>query len=178
MAAIAEQAQVSKANIFHHYKSKQALYREVMRFALADSARSLDDLEQAQGTLPERVHRFARDRLASYIDQPQAMRLILRELTQEGPESGLHLVREDFMKSYTRMVNLIRSDQEKGLVRSGPHPGVIALMVSAANIFFAQIRPGMRQFPDTDYLDDPDAFCAMVMDIVFNGVMASSRPLP
>ena len=177
MSAIAEQAQVSKANIFHHYKSKQALYLEVMRFALTDSARSLDALEQAPGTLAERVHGFARDRLASYLDQPQAMRLLLRELTQDGDQSGLRLVREDFMKSYNRMVRMIRTDQEKGLVRSGPHPGVIALLVSAANIFFAQIRPGMSQFPDTEYLDDPDAFCAMVMDIVFNGVMAPPPPV-
>lgn len=170
MSAIAEQAQVSKANIFHHYKSKKALYVEVMQQACADSSRALDELEQTDGDVEQRVRHYARQRLASYIDQPQAMRLILRELTHDSDQSGLQLVREDFAATYNRLISLIRTGQHTGHVRQDLHPGVVAMVMSAASVFFAQLRPGLSQFPDNEYLADPDAFSEMVMDIIFHGV--------
>jgi TetR/AcrR family transcriptional regulator len=176
MSAIAAQAQVSKANIFHHYKSKAALYREVMHQACADSARALDELEHAAGDIHGRVLQYVRRRLASYLDNPQAMRLTLRELTQDSDSSITGPVQEEFASVYARLVSLIRAGQRAGQVRADIHPGVIALMMSSANAFFAQLRPGLRQFADTEYLEDPDAFAVMVTEIIFRGVLVSPVP--
>lgn len=170
MSDIAERAQVSKANIFHHYKSKSALYEAVMQGACADSAAALDALEHGTGDARERVLGYVRARLASYLDNPQATRLILRELTENTDMAGSQRVREEFMTAYDRLADMIRRGIDDGRVRADVHPGVVALVMSAANIFFAQLQPVWQQFGRAELFEDPDAFSAMVVDILFRGV--------
>jgi len=43
---IAQRADVSKANIFHHFKSKEGLYLAVLKSACGHSARTLDEVER------------------------------------------------------------------------------------------------------------------------------------
>ncbi|MEA1890213.1 MAG: helix-turn-helix domain-containing protein, partial [Pseudomonadota bacterium] len=45
MRAIAEKADVSKANVFHHFGSKENLYLAVLRSAVTESSQILDELE-------------------------------------------------------------------------------------------------------------------------------------
>ena len=46
VAAIADRAGVSKANIFHHFKTKQDLFYEVLRSTTQASADILAEIEQ------------------------------------------------------------------------------------------------------------------------------------
>src|SRR3989344_8760963 len=67
MNAIAEAASVSKANIFHHFESKNALYLAVVRGACADSAERLQRLQHDDGAIPERLADFASSHLKSLL---------------------------------------------------------------------------------------------------------------
>ena len=44
---IAQLADVSKANIFHHFKSKEGLYMAVLKSACEHSAQALDEVERS-----------------------------------------------------------------------------------------------------------------------------------
>src|SRR4030065_1687382 len=68
MNAIAEAAGVSKANVFHHFISKNDLYLAVLRNACRDSAQHLDDLGNDQETLAARLPQVARAHLANLLD--------------------------------------------------------------------------------------------------------------
>ena len=173
MSAIAEQAQVSKANIFHHFKSKNALYYEVLRSACADAAQVLDAIEQVSGDVRERLLHYARARLCGYLDHPQATRMVLRELTHERSEPEARLVREDFGRSFARLVALIRSGQDAGKLRTDVNPAALALLVNAGNILYAQLRPALTRFADVDFAEDPERFSALMMDILLRGAAAS-----
>ena len=55
MNAIAEAAAVSKANIFHHFESKIALYLAVVRHACANTAERLLQLRSDDGAIAARA---------------------------------------------------------------------------------------------------------------------------
>src|SRR3989304_9681542 len=64
MNAIAELANVSKANIFHHFSSKKALYLAVLRVACRDSTEHLQELFVETGPLPERLATYTPSSIA------------------------------------------------------------------------------------------------------------------
>src|SRR3989344_2077056 len=68
MNAIAERANVSKANIFHHFSSKKAPYRAVLRVACRDSTEPLQELFGETGPLPERqIERLLGAEVMKYV---------------------------------------------------------------------------------------------------------------
>lgn len=169
MSAIAARAEVSKANIFHHFKSKSALYYEVLHLACASFTETLDEIEHTPGDICAQLTRFAQARLCAYMEQPQSTRMMLRELTQERSEPEALVVREDFRRSFGRLVDLIRHGQQSGKLRADLDPAVLALLINAGNILYAQLRTAMRQIDRVDFADDPERFSARMMDLLLRG---------
>lgn len=172
ISAIAAQAEVSKANIFHHFKSKSALYYEVLHGACASFTETLDEVEHIPTDACTQLTRFAQKRLCAYIDQPQSTRMMLRELTQDRNEPEALLVREDFRQGFTRLVELIRQGQIAGKLRADVDPAVLALLINAGNILYAQLRPAMRQIDRVDFADRPELFSGRMMNILMFGAAA------
>src|SRR3989338_4270790 len=67
MNAIAEAASVSKANIFHHFESKVALYLAVVPHACANIAARLQQLRSDDGIVAERLPRFSPQNLQNLL---------------------------------------------------------------------------------------------------------------
>src|SRR3989304_9442427 len=68
MSAIAERAGVSKANIFHHFSSKNALYRAVLRHAIREVPRQLKHMSSHSGAVSADLAQFARGHLSSILE--------------------------------------------------------------------------------------------------------------
>ena len=58
MHAIAERAGVSKANVFHHFGSKQALYNATLNFVCQKSIERVEASLQADGSYAERLRKW------------------------------------------------------------------------------------------------------------------------
>ena len=59
MRRIAEAAGVSKANIYHHFASKQALYFAIMRRSAEELTALLENLAEGKGSFNQRLQAFA-----------------------------------------------------------------------------------------------------------------------
>ncbi len=173
-SAIAEHALVSKANIFHHFSSKKALYLAVLSAGCAKSAPILDEMVQADGSLTERLCHFIHAHIEKLHKYDEVSRLILRELLENGPRRGQELAEEVMGANFTRLVGILRDGQTRGELRQNVDPAMVAMLLVGANVFFFQSRDVLRHFPDVEFADDMQVYSRMLTDILVHGVAASA----
>ncbi|MCB1871304.1 MAG: TetR/AcrR family transcriptional regulator [Gammaproteobacteria bacterium] len=168
--AIAGKADVCKANVFHHFGSKEGLYLAVLRSAVTESKQILEELEGASGNQQERLRQFAGRHLRSILGHPHVSRLILREALEGGSERGKELAEKIVGDNFSQLVDLCRAGQKSGELRPELDPALVATLMVAANVFFFEAASVMRHIPEIKFYDDPQAYSAGVMDILLNGM--------
>jgi TetR/AcrR family transcriptional regulator len=171
MNAVADLAGVSKANIFHHFNSKNALYLAVMRRACEHSRPLIDELENAADSFAEGLHRFAQAHLAHLLAHEQAARLIQREILHNDAQRSQELAEQVFGDNFARLVAIMRNGQERGELCMDIDPGMVATLFIAANLFFFQAREVSRHLPDVQHLSaNPAAYSSQLVDILMHGI--------
>src|SRR5699024_9862923 len=88
MSLIASEANVSKANLYHHYRSKEDLYFAVLRNACDDKGAAWDYLRAKDRTVVDRLRHFAREHLQEICAKPTKVRLIMREVAEHSEHRG------------------------------------------------------------------------------------------
>lgn len=172
--AIAMRAGVSKANVFHHFNTKIALYLAVLLRARHDADAHLRSLECGEGTFATRLADFAGNHLARLLEQEQLSRLILRELLTIGPCRAQQLAEHVFEENFRRFVLILRAGQESGELRRDLDPAVVATILLGANVFFFEAKTLLRHFRDVGFVETPERFTDMLIDILLHGI----RPTP
>lgn len=171
MNEIAQAAGVSKANIFHHFSNKKALYLEVLRAACVnESAALLQTLEQENGPIIERLQRFVATHLDSLLRNERSARLIQREVNRSGDGQAKELAEQVFGANYARLWSLIKAGQEQGELRADVEPALIVVMLLAANVFFFDAHRVLRHLPGVSFAADPGGFSRMAMDVLLHGI--------
>lgn len=169
--AIAVQAGVSKANVFHHFSSKNELYVAVLRCACADAAAQLDRLGGTDGPLPQRLRRFAGEHLGHLLEKEHVSRLILRELLKDSVHHGQQLAEQVFGDRFGRLVQILRGAQQAKELRQDIDPAMLATILIGANVFFFEARDILRHLPEVEFGAQPERYTAMLTDILLNGVL-------
>ena len=171
MNAIAERADVSKANVFHHFKSKNALYLEVLKTACNESSSQIDQLGHGTGPLVERLRKFSQSHLANILQDEKISRLIQRDLLENGPQRGKEFAEQVFGQNFASLVEILRSGQKKGELNKGIDPAMLATLLIGADVFFFQSREVLRYLPDVGFTDAPASYSAMLVDILLHGIL-------
>lgn len=174
MHAIAEAAGVCKANVFHHFTSKNDLYVAVLRNACRDSNQHLDDLGSEQLPLAERLAQFARVHLQTILQHEQVTRLSLREMLNEDSHQGQELAEKVYGEKFSRFVSILRAGQAGGALRQDIDPAVVATVLLGANLFFFEARDVLRHFPDVSFTQQPDRYSSMLADILLHGILPTA----
>lgn len=175
MNAVAEAAGVSKANVFHHFKSKDELYVCSLRQACEASRSSLDAMEEGDGDAWQRIRRFVDEHLEHMLSHSRDSRLILREVVENRPGTGQRLAQEVFRDNFNRLVAIIAECQREGALRPDLDPVFISTLLLGANVFFFQSQEVMRHLDGVDFADEPSRYGAMFVDILMRG--AASGPV-
>lgn len=171
MNAIAERAGVSKANVFHHFKSKNALYLEVLKTACNESGSQIDQLGSGSGTLVERLREFSQSHLTNILRDETISRLIQRDLLENGPQHGKELAEQVFGQHFASLVEILRTGQKKGELRAQVDAAMLATLLIGADVFFFQSREVLRHFPDVSFTDAPESYSTMLVDILLHGIL-------
>jgi TetR/AcrR family transcriptional regulator len=171
MNTIAEAAGVSKANVFHHFISKNDLYLAVLRNACRDSTQHLDDLGNDQEALAARLPQFARAHLENLLEHGQLARLMLRELLSDNPRHGQELAEKVYGEKFSRFVAILRAGQQAGELRADIDPAMVATVLIGANVFFFESREVLRHFPDVTFTQQPERYCTMLAELLLHGIL-------
>lgn len=170
LQAIATRADVSKANIFHHFASKDALYLATIKHACRSSAALIDEFA-GEGDFATRLTRFLHSHLQHLLAQQPVSRLIARELLKNHPRRVQELARQAFGESFARLVDILRRAQAAGELRAEREPAALAVFLIGANVFFVQNRHVLRHFPDVEFADDAARYSHQLVATILRGVI-------
>lgn len=170
MNSIAVRAGTSKANVFHHFGSKDALYLAVMRDACGRFETSIDVFEGDREDFGQRLAEFVREDLAAMAAQSDFSHLILREILDSGPRRGQALATEVFDQAFGRIVKVLEEAQDRGEVASDVPAALAASMLIACNVFMFQSQHVLKHLPGVDFVDDPERYATLVGRVLFDGL--------
>ena len=177
MNQIAAAADVSKANIFHHFTSKKDLYLAVLRHACHDSTEHIQRLFAATAPLPQRLADFTMKQINSMFEHSQVTRLILRELHKDGERQGRDLAEKVFGDDFARLVEILGTGQTRHELRRDLDPAMIAILLIGANVFFFVSQEIVRHFPDVKFAGDRERYSRMLVDILLRGIVDPQQQL-
>ncbi|MGH8507361.1 MAG: TetR/AcrR family transcriptional regulator [Gammaproteobacteria bacterium] len=173
--AIAEAAGVCKANIFHHFGSKEGLYLAVLRLTCQRAAPLLQTLVRKEEGFPERLDHFATDHLAYLLAHPGTMRLLLRELLESDAPRGQQLAEQVVGDNFTRLIGILREGQRRGELRAEADPAIAAALLVGANVFLFQARSVLRHLEGVEFADAPERYSKGLVDILLHGLLVPAE---
>lgn len=171
MNAIADRAGVSKANVFHHFKSKNDLYLAVLKIACTESHAQIDQLGSDKGSFVARLRDYSVSHLASMLQDEKISRLVQRDLLENGPQRGKEFAEQVFGQNFAGLVDILRSGQKKGELRKEIDPAMLSTLLIGADVFFFQSREVLRHFPDVSFTSSPEHYSAMLVEILLHGIL-------
>jgi TetR/AcrR family transcriptional regulator len=170
MADIAAAAGVSKATVFHHYRTKRGLYEALVSEAVTGFREQLipllDPVHDLRGSLQE----FAAAHVARLTGMQATTRLIAREMLS-GSSAATGLFAEGEMgRNFALLVDALRRGQSRGTVRSDVDPGLAVFMLLAANWFLVQNAARLQRHPDLAVINSTDAYAAELARLLAHGL--------
>jgi len=170
MADIAAAAGVSKATVFHHYRTKRGLYEALVSEAVTGFREQLipllDPVHDLRGSLQE----FAAAHVARLTGMQATTRLIAREMLS-GSSAATGLFAEGEMgRNFALLVDALRRGQSRGTVRSDVDPGLAVFMLLAANWFLVQNAARLQRHPDLAVINSTDAYAAGLARLLAHGL--------
>lgn len=116
---VAEAAGLGKSSLFHHFKSKAALYLAVLDRVLARMRRRMEPSLQGEGDAVARLDRVVGELVDALAEHPTSARLLLRALFEDDdlPQEGLPEA-ESFERTLAAFVASLERLLEDG-VRQG-----------------------------------------------------------
>lgn len=171
MADIAKAAGVSKANIFHHFKSKEALHQAVLRLACTDHAEfaegllARDDLSSA-----DKVRALVAYDFEDGYAKPRDTHLVIREVMNTGCCTGRDLVEPFFVRNFDAIVAVIRQGQTRGEFRSELDAPTVALAMGGTFVMFFQNRRQLSRLLGLKRCPTPAECAQRVSDLLLDGL--------
>jgi TetR/AcrR family transcriptional regulator len=176
MAEIATAAGVSKATVFHHYRSKRALYEALVGDAFAGFREQLVPLLDAEGDLEGSLRGFTAAHVERLGRMQGTMRLIAREMLSGSAASSELMSGAEMSRNFSLLVDALRRGQARGTVRSDADPGLAVFLLLCANWFLFQTAGLARRNPDLAVTASTDAYAAELARLLCFGLAPPGAP--
>lgn len=174
--ALADAAGTSKANLFHHFGSKQGLYEQALVEACERFREALDRaLSDVRGLEPllARLIRWHRARLA---EQPSETQLVLRELIRPQVEPGFGAARAAMLDSFGHLVARIEAEAPAEGWRPGVDAALVAHLVVSNDVFDFLTGPLRKGLDAAQAFVDAADYPERVASLLVHGLLRSSDP--
>lgn len=167
---VASAAGVSKANIFHHFGSKQTLYMAILKNSLDEFGELTDHLLPERAPLEERLYHFLRAHASHLQQHPDAAHVLQRELLENRDEVTRQLADHATIAQFRRLFGLLQEAQQAGEIRADVDLAVLAVMMIGVVAFQFQTRSLLRHQPEVDFADDPEQYCRRLAHTLVHGI--------
>ncbi|MBL8986897.1 MAG: TetR/AcrR family transcriptional regulator [Gemmatimonadetes bacterium] len=151
--------------VTYHFRTKQALYGEVIDSTVAPMADRLVAAATGPGAPLDRAEAVVRAHFAYLRDHPELPRLLVRSLLDTGMPPAAALTHLRRVMAAARL--LIEEGQRDGSIRPG-HPIVMALGLMSQSLHLTMLRASLGQLGAIDLADQADS--AQVLDNIVRSV--------
>ena len=126
---IAADAGVAYGLVYHYFPSKDAVLEEVFREAWGRLLAAVALAEETAGTAPERLALVVKIVLRAWRDDPDLVRLLVREVTR-NPHIQDEL--DEIGQAFATLERIVAGGQEEGTIRPLLDPRLCAWMLYGA----------------------------------------------
>jgi TetR/AcrR family transcriptional regulator, fatty acid metabolism regulator protein len=142
---IAEEAGVAYGLVYHYFESKEAVLEAVFRDTWGMMLEAIQAVEDSEPSPREQLRKTAAIVLRTWRDQPDLVRVLVREVTRSGEQ----LQREvgEIQHAFKALQRIVERGQQQGVFRTDVNPRFAAWIVYGA---LEEILTGwvMGQLPD------------------------------
>lgn len=172
---IATASGVSKANIFHHFGSKQALYMEVLKTSLNEFGELTEHLQPERAPLEQRLYHFMLAHASHLRAHPAAAHVIQRELLEDRDEVTRELADQATGAQFKRLFGLLQEAQQSGEIRADVDLAALVVMIIGVVAFQFQVNSLLRHQPEVEFADDPAQYSRLLADILVRGINSKEK---
>lgn len=176
MAEVAAAAGVSKATVFHHYRSKRALYEALLGDAFAGFREQVIPLLDTGRDLQASLRDFAAAHVDRLTRMQGTMRLVAREMLSGTSASSDLFAGGEMSRNFSLLVEEMRRGQQHGTVRADVDPGLAVFLVLAANWFLFQSSALLRRNPDLGVATSPAEYANELAHLLYHGLAPPAAP--
>lgn len=173
MNDIAQKSGVSKANIFHHFENKEALYLAVLKQASQEICGLINEINQPGLSAEEQIQQFSIQHLNNLFKKSLITRLILREMQDDNGQQNVRMARDVLGENFSRIVELIKKAQQEGRIKNTIPAALIAMSIVAGNVFYFQVHKFLDQFPELVGTTDIKSYSSTLSEIILHGILTA-----
>ena len=173
MRTIAQEAGVSKSNIYHHFRSKEELYLAIMQSSAAWLSELVDTLAESEGSFEQRLRAFVRGHMEHLFTHAMTVRLLLREVFT-GEEKWQRLLIDHVVGDIVRRLRAIfEKGQAEGVLRADLDPGLCAMQILGGDFFYFQSYGMLKLIPEVAFAQDRELYGTAMADILLGGMLVA-----
>ena len=165
---IAARARVNKALLYYYFRSKAALYREVLRDLFGTIARAVAAARDETSPPEAQLERYIETLAGEIVRRPLFPALWLREMAEGGRHVDESIVAE--MKRVLEQLGAILQEGRRAGAFVDANPFVIQVGIVAPLLFFAATAPIRERFRGSA----PPAVSAIPREAVLEHVRAAT----
>ena len=172
MADIAQEAGVCKANIFHHFASKQELYLEVIRQVSNTHADYAEAVLEQPGSCADKLRKLVEFEVKFLLEDEARSRLMLREADAGSSSTVRGLVFRTYERNLSLTMRVFEEGRRRGEFSDSFDPVIVASLLSAAGHFYFRSRQMMATISGTDQLQSAEDYVERVSAVLLSGILA------
>ncbi len=173
---IATKAGVSKANVFHHFANKEALYLAVIRACVGTPSADIAALIASDQSFEQRLLTLMQSQLKDMLDDASSTRLVIREMTNGNAERTKLLATQIFTDKIKARVQFFEDAQQRGELRADVPPHFCDMLLSACCLFHFNCGEASKHISEDLGMPLPysaDEFARVVCNVLTHGLDAS-----
>lgn len=173
---IAARADVSKANVFHHFRNKAALYDAVLEDSRLTFDGLLVDLSDHTRPLRDRLERFTHDNLQTMLQDPSSVNLFLRQMLNPVGNPQRQRAEDTITDGMNNLIRTVAEARQRETANTATPDSTLALtltLLGGAFMYF-QLRDVLPRLDDAGQRCDPERYCAEIMALLDPGATSRS----
>lgn len=166
---VAQRAEASKANVFHHFINKAGLYSAVLEESASSFQVILDSFDACDGGPQERIGTVIRQNLDTMLANPASVNLFLRQLLTTPGNSQRNQAESLIARDLGNLLARVReqtADTAGDEGNTAAHPLALTLCILGANLMYFQLRDVLPRLGHKDAAADREAFCEALLAIL------------
>jgi TetR/AcrR family transcriptional regulator len=154
------------------------LYLEVMREACKGHAEFTESLlTRSDISSTEKLRLMLHFDLTDLFGNELRAHLVVREVLNNGCQTGRALIQPVFLRNFSAVVELIKQGQDNGEFRADLDPAVVAVMLGGTVMMLFQNRDIESHFSMLGGHAEPDAYAEKVYQTIVGGLAPPSNRL-
>ena len=136
MTNIAKACNMSKANLYHHFSSKEDLYMQILIRAQKNTQNILEKTKEINGTYIEKIEFFINEHLDQMLNNPMKYKLLAREFSDLGLSSRVIPSVGLMEQNLSQIVDLIDQAKKTGEIIEETDSRLLAYQLLSPNLTY------------------------------------------